>query len=262
MSKSALRILLVNDDGIEAPGLRHLWESLLGLAEVTIVAPVAERSSAGMGITSRKPLSLSQVSWDGNTSAWKVNGTPADCVKLALSAVMRAPPHLILSGINRGTNAGRNVLYSGTVGGVIEGVLRGIPGIALSCSSYQEPNYPIAQPLIPRLVRYVIDHPLSQGSFLNVNFPSEASPLRGIRLTRQGKSYWIDKIEERQHPNGDSYYWLGCSALQCVEDLDSDTHLLTQGYVTATPIYVEDLTHNETIAQRSETFSAFFANTS
>ena len=126
MSKN-FRILIINDDGIHAPGLIHLWKALVDLADVTIIAPAIEQSGVGLGITLRSPLHIESVAWNKGTPAWKISGTPADCVKMALSVILKTPPDLIVSGINRGSNSGRNVLYSGTVGGVIEGVLRNIP---------------------------------------------------------------------------------------------------------------------------------------
>ena len=131
------KILITNDDGIFAPGLRSLWQALVDYADVSIVAPTDDTSGAGAGITIKTPLRVDVVPWENGTRAWKVNGKPADCVKLALGTILTEKPDLIVSGINRGSNSGRTVFCSGTVGGVIEGALRKIPGIAfLACALF------------------------------------------------------------------------------------------------------------------------------
>ncbi|MBM3184535.1 MAG: 5'/3'-nucleotidase SurE, partial [Chlamydiae bacterium] len=164
-------LLITNDDGIHAPGLRHLWESVRAFADVAIVAPIMEKSGCGMSITWGKPLRIQSVIWDNETSAWSLNGTPADCVKMALSVLLDRPPQLIISGINRGSNAGRTVLYSGTVGGTIEGALKGIPGIAFSFSDEEVPPLSATQEYIFPLIQYFLEHPLPSETILNVNFP-------------------------------------------------------------------------------------------
>ena len=127
-------LLITNDDGIHAPGIRHLWETVREHADTAIVAPQVERSGSGLSITWTKPLHIHPVLWEKNTPAWTLNGTPADCVKMALAVLLERKPDLIISGINRGSNPGRTVLYSGTIGGVIEGAFKNIPGIAFSFS--------------------------------------------------------------------------------------------------------------------------------
>ena len=125
-------LLITNDDGIHAPGLKHLWEAVAEHAETSIVAPATEKSGCGLSITWAKPLRVHPIEWENKTPCWSVSGTPADCIKMGLNVLLDKPPHMILSGVNRGSNAGRTVLYSGTIGGVIEGALKGIPGIAFS----------------------------------------------------------------------------------------------------------------------------------
>lgn len=247
-------ILLINDDGIHAPGLKHLWRSLHEHFNLFIVAPAYEQSGKGVAITLRKPLVLERHHWEGNTSAWKVTGTPADCVKLALSSIFKTPPALIVSGINRGSNSGRNVLYSGTVGGVIEGVFRGIPGVAFSCQDYDSPLYHVAEKHILPIVQHVLEHPLPTHTLLNVNFPDQGEEVKGFRYARQGSGYWIDNPEERRHPEGHPYYWLGGRWSDHAEHDESDVHLLRQGYVTAVPIHVGDLTDHKHFLQKKEIF--------
>ena len=176
----------------------------------------------------------------------------------AVDAFRSAKPDLVLSGVNRGNNAGENVLYSGTVSAVIEGALREIPGIAFSCWDMQTPKYAEAALHIPSIVKYVFEHPLGRGILLNVNFPShQASPFKGIKMTRQGKQYWLENPQERAHPHGETYYWLG-SRLSDGEDFEeSDTYWLNQGYATAVPVNVGELTCHETLKRKAH-FEDFF----
>ena len=200
------QILITNDDGISAPGIKHLFLALKDFAHISIVAPALEQSGVGAAITLRDPLHIIPVDWEGNVPAWKVTGTPADCVRLGMS-VLKAKPDLIVSGINRGSNSGRNVLYSGTVGGVIEGVLRGVPGIAFSCSDFAAPNYKMAEEHVLSIVKHLLEHPMPKGTLLNVNFP-ETEVIRGVKMARQGMGYWMENLEERIHPEGNTYYWM------------------------------------------------------
>src|SRR3989338_2220579 len=136
-------LLITNDDGISAPGIKHLWQAVHEFADVAIVAPHVEKSGCGLSITWAKPLRIQPFVWDGDTPAWSVNGTPADCVKMACSVILEKRPQMVLSGVNRGSNAGRTVLYSGTIGGVIEGAYKNIPGIAFSFSDMNMPLPPL-----------------------------------------------------------------------------------------------------------------------
>lgn len=246
-------ILVTNDDGIHAPGIKHLWQALASFADITVVAPAREQSAVGLSITVRDPLHIEKTTWPANIPVWSVSGTPADCVKLGLTVILQSPPDLILSGINRGTNAGRNVLYSGTVGGVIEGIMHDIPGIAFSCFDYHDAAYQMAEPYIPLIVQHILEHPLPIGTFLNVNFPPKhLEGIKGMKLARQGKEYWSENPDRREHPTqNNSYYWLGAKLAKFDEDADSDISLLQQGYLTAVPVHVGELTdHKHLLAHR------------
>lgn len=251
------KILIVNDDGIEAPGLFHLWESLIDVAELSIVAPSSEKSAVGMGITIREPIHIQEVKWQKGTPAWKVSGTPADCVRMSLSVILKTPPDLIVSGINRGANSGRNILYSGTIGGVIEGVLRNVPGIAFSCVDFADPDYKLAQPFIYPIVQHCLEHPLPQGTLLNVNFP-ETPKIHGVRMARHGKGFWVEDPERRTHPEGHSYFWLGGKWLDLEEDQESDVHLLRQGFATVVPLHVNEMTDLKMLQERQAHFNSLF----
>lgn len=253
-------ILVTNDDGVHAPGIKHLWKALFEIADVYVVAPATEQSASGLSITIRHPLRIQEVAdWPcEGAKVWSVNGTPADCVKLALHTILPAKPNLIVSGINRGSNAGRNVLYSGTVAAVVEGVLHEVPGIALSMADFYNPCYSSAECYIPPLIQYLLQHPLPSGTILNVNFPETQHGLKGIHLTKQGREFYVGSPEKREHPSmGESYYWLGSKVAEFSEDSDCDISWLREGYATAVPIHIADLTHHSHLEQHKSQFARF-----
>lgn len=254
------KILITNDDGIQSAGIKHLWKAIKEVADVIVVAPVMEQSAVGLSITIRRPLFIEKVDWHPDCPVYSVNGTPADCIKMALTVLLDEKPDLIISGINRGGNAGRNVLYSGTVAAVIEGAMRNIPGIAISLDEFVQPSYEHMKPYIPALIDYVRMHPLPKGSFLNVNFPSQIhhQEIKGFKLTKQGKQYWAEDPEERKHPaEGHSYFWLGSKLSKFEEAEDSDIKWLEKGYVTAVPILVGDMTEHSYVQAQRHTFETF-----
>lgn len=254
MSKQ-LTVLITNDDGIHAPGIRHLWHILKDVFNVIIIAPSDEQSGVGLCMTLRQPLHVKTAQNFGSSPAWSVSGTPVDCIKIGLSRLINYRPDMIVSGINRGTNSGRNVLYSGTVGGAIEGVMRDIPSIAFSCYD-AHPNYGAIEQYIPPILQHTIDHPMAQGSFLNVNFPPDLlHPIRGFKLTRQGKEHWTEDPDKRYHPTEQqAYYWMGGKLAKYEEESDCDVTWLQQGYVTAVPIQISELTDH----QRLKTHKTLF----
>jgi 5'-nucleotidase len=240
-------LLITNDDGIHAPGIRHLFEAVREYADVAIVAPHSERSGSGLGITWTKPLHIHPVAWEGADKAWSVTGTPADCVKMGLAVLLERTPDMIISGVNRGSNAGRTVLYSGTVGGVIEGALKGIPGIAFSFCDFEAPPLSATKKYIFPLIRHFLDNPLPKGTLLNVNFPYNAKvEIKGLRMAKQGRSYWQESPDRRIHPEGLPYYWLGGAWGGVEEEIDSDVALIDQGYIAAVPIQISELTCQKT----------------
>lgn len=248
-------ILITNDDGIHAPGIKHLWKGLSLHYDLTVIAPATEQSAVGLGITTRQPIRIEQHHWEGTSRVWSVTGTPADCVKLGLSAILADnPPDLIVSGMNRGSNAGWNVLYSGTVAGVIEGVLQGIPGIAFSCYDYFDTDYLEGEKYVARIVKHVMENPLPTGTLLNVTFPErELHPVKGFRMTRQGKEIIAASPDKREHPTEKhEYYWLGYKMHRPEEVEDSEITWLRKGYCTASPLHVHELT-DEGYIRSSET---------
>ncbi len=255
------RILITNDDGIEAPGIYSLWKSLKDHCQVSIIAPATEKSGVGLCITLREPLHIQEVKWEENTPAWKINGTPADCVRLGMNVLLKNPPDLIVSGINKGANSGRTVLYSGTVAGVIEGTMQNVPGIAFSCHNFVNPDYSLCEEYIYPFVQYLLDHPLPKGSFLNVNFPDEPKErIKGCKLAKQGMSYFKEDPAKRVHPEGHEYYWLGGKWEQAEDEHEeSDVHLLNEGYITAVPLQIHQLTDHHIFQTRKEHFSSLFS---
>jgi len=256
------KILITNDDGITASGIWHLWHALHDKADLTIVAPAIQKSGTGLGLTLHKPITINPVKWEHSTAAWKVSGTPADCVRFGLRLVLNDKPDLIVSGINKGSNAGRNVLYSGTMGGVIEGAMKDIPGIAFSSVEFDEPRYESIEPYVFPLVEHILEHPLSKGTVLNVNFPSKFENFKGVKLARQGQSLWVEDPDERVHPDGEPYFWHGGQWSHHDEHDDSDISLLSQGFVTAVPIHVHELTDHDVLEKRKDHFESHFTDIS
>lgn len=249
-------LLITNDDGIEAPGLFALYRAVCNFAEVVIIAPASEQSGVGAAISLRNPLQIQSVSWPNNPAVWKITGTPADCVRLGLHTILDRRPDLILSGINRGSNAGRTILYSGTVGAVIEGTMKDVPGIAFSSVNYKNPNYEQFKEFVQPIVLQCLTQPMPKGTLLNVNFPN-AEKIQGIKLAYQGMGYWMEDPEQRLHPEGHEYYWLGGKWSTHEEEEGSDVYLLEKGYITAVPIHVNQLTDKTLLAERKQLFEHF-----
>ncbi|MCE2982688.1 MAG: 5'/3'-nucleotidase SurE [Parachlamydia sp.] len=255
-------ILICNDDGVNAPGIKKLWKAVHSLGDAYVVAPDNEQSAVSLSITVRSPLRVEKMEWESLKEAktWSINGTPADCIKLGLNAILPARPQIILSGINCGTNAGRNILYSGTVAAAIEGALHQIPSIAFSTCDITDPPYEEIKTSIQKIVKYILKHSLPNGTLLNVNFPKKVhGPLRGIKLAEQGRELIIENPEMRKHPSEKKvYYWMGAKLASFHESPFSDIHLLTQGFVTVVPIDISDLTNYRYLKEEKANFEAFF----
>lgn len=243
------RILICNDDGIHAPGIAVLHRAVRGLGDLHVVAPDIERSAAGHAITLSDPIKCISVEKIDGFRGHAISGMPADCVKLAVRSLMAdAPPELVLSGINLGSNTGISVLYSGTVSAATEGVILGVPGIAFSLCTYVDPQWEMAGRIAEEITRKILSHPLPSGVLLNVNIPNlPYDQLKGIKVTRMGRSRFIEKFHKRLDPRGGTYYWLdGDLAVQDDGD-DIDTHAVNDGYVSVTPIHL-DLTARQHMA--------------
>jgi 5'-nucleotidase len=235
------RILVTNDDGIGAPGLAALVEALTRVGRVAVVAPDRQQSAVGHALTVSEPLRAFAMPWEGTELCYAVNGTPADCVKLAVSVLLPWRPDVVLSGINHGRNTAVNILYSGTVSAATEAALLGIPAMAISLDTYaMEADFRAAAAIAVRLVELLPQLQLPERTLLNVNVPAiPAEHIRGVRVTHQGRSLWRDWYERRQDPWGREYFWLAGEYELCDSDPDADDVALVQGYISITPIRFE-----------------------
>jgi 5'-nucleotidase len=239
-----MTILLTNDDGIYAPGLAALYRELQSLGEVTVVAPEGEQSAVGHSISLITPLRVKEVSINGGVEGWAVNGTPADCVKIAFAELLPALPELVVSGINLGPNVGINVLYSGTVSAATEASILGVKGVAFSLNSYDKnADFATAATLARELLTQIRCCPgWNNGTCLNINLPAlPRDQIKGIRVTRQDTGPLVEHFERRVDPRKHVYYWLAEIHERPALDLDTDYGAISQGYVTVTPIH-HDLT--------------------
>jgi len=235
-----MRILLSNDDGIYAPGIFHLYEAIKDLGDVTVVAPSTERSAVGHAITLSDPLKTRMVERNGRPFGYAVGGTPADCVKLAVSCLMPQPPDFVLSGINHGPNPGISIIYSGTVSAATEGTILGIPSMAISIDTFGDAQWATAAGVARNLTQQLAKHGLPPDTLLNVNVPNlPPSELRGYRVTRMGRSRFVEVFDRREDPRGNVYYWMG-GEMELVDEREgSDIHALRDGYVSLSPIGID-----------------------
>lgn len=245
-----MNILLTNDDGIFAPGLRALRRELRRLGNVTVIAPALEQSGVGHSITLLTPLVVKAVEdEDGSPLGYHVEGSPADCVKLAVLELMDRPPDLIVSGINAGANAGINVLYSGTVAAAIEGAFFKITSIAVSLELSEHFDYPRAARNAVRTIERVLAHQPPAGSLFNINLPAHSrGEPRGVRIVPMSVGRHGEGFERRQDPRGRSYYWLTYAPPYHLEGEPSDVSSLTEGYITVTPLHF-DLTRHDLLPE-------------
>jgi 5'-nucleotidase len=239
-----MRVLLTNDDGIFAKGIEALYLALRTEHDVTVVAPETEQSAVGHAITLMDPLRIKPVYRNGSFFGHALNGTPADCVKLAVTELLKPPPELVVSGINMGANVGVNVIYSGTVSAATEGTLLGIPSIAVSLAAFESTNFEAATTITLRLIRLLQQFHLPPGVLLNVNAPDvPKEAVRGVRVTRQGDARFLDHYDRRVDPRNNVYYWL-CGSVQNPDtDTDTDAYAIAANYISVTPIHY-DLTNH------------------
>ncbi len=232
-----MRLLLTNDDGIYAKGIEVLAARLSAIADVTVVAPDHERSAAGHAITLWDPLRVAAVERNGVFFGYAVDGTPADCVKIAVQRLMKQKPDLVVSGINLGPNTGANVIYSGTVSAALEGAVLGIPSIAVSLATFRHPRFQVAAQVASSLCRKISKLRLPPQVVLNVNVPNRTrAQLKGIRITHQSHSRWLEAFDQRKDPRGVAYYWLKGKRRPTDPDKNSDEWAVRHGYVSVTPI--------------------------
>jgi len=243
---------VTNDDGIHAEGLYRLAKAMAHLGEVTVVAPLTECSAVGHAITLTDPLRVEKVFHDGALFGWAVNGTPADCVKLAVRMLMAEPPDLVVSGINPGANTGHNVIYSGTVSAATEGAILAIPAFAISRAWSLEPDFGPAAEIAVEVAERLMAHRLPDGVLLNVNVPAlPRDEIRGYRITEQGQGRFVERFEARVDPRGKQYFWQAGETLIPDRGDTIDDTALEEGYVAVTPIHY-DLTARPFMGELAE----------
>ncbi len=235
-------ILLTNDDGIHSPGLKALKESLSALGKIVIVAPDRDNSAIAHALTMQRPLRLTELDED----VYTLDGTPTDCVAIALGKIFERAPDLLVSGINSGPNIGDDITYSGTVSAAIEGTMYAVPSMAVSMAGEPPLDYGKAELLIRQLAQRVIAHGLPASTLMNVNIPA-ASELRGVKITRQGRRIWKQAVQEVADPRGRIHYWIGGGTPLLDSGKDTDVWALGEGFVTISPIHL-DLTNHEGIS--------------
>lgn len=252
-----MRILVTNDDGINAPGLEVLEEIAAQFSEdVWVCAPAEEQSGAGHSLTLTRPVRLRKH----GERRFSVSGTPTDSVMMALRKVMPGPPDLVLSGVNRGANLGDDITYSGTVSAAIEGALAGVRAIALSQVYSREGMgddvpFSAAREWGPKVIAPLLDAPMPERTLININFPPvPASAVKGIRVVRQGfHDYARGSVVEGRDPRGFRYYWFGLDAIEHTLDHGTDLEAIDEGYVAVTPLQL-DLTHYSSLGILAERF--------
>ena len=236
-------ILLANDDGIDAPGLRALAAALDGLGEIVVVAPIAEQSAVGHSITVRDPVRAHRwpaEAFPAASLAFAVTGTPADCVKLAIHRLVPRRPALVVSGINNGPNTAVNVIYSGTVSAATEAAILGIDSIAVSQDAWGQTDFAESGRWARRVAEQVLARGLPPGVLLNVNIPYDPDGgIQGVRVTRQARARWEEVFDERLDPQKQPYYWLTGTFTPLDDRPDTDLAAIADGYVSVTPIHYD-----------------------
>lgn len=241
-----MKILVTNDDGIDSDGVYALASALKEIADVTVVAPRREQSAVGHGITMLIPLRITEYHRNGEFFGYAVEGTPADCVKIGIRNIMKEVPDMVVSGINHGSNTAINIIYSGTVSAAREAAIMDVPSMAISLTNHAGRDFKFAGKAAKMIAQKMKGHDLPLGTLLNVNVPDvPESEIKGIHLTKQGKSKWDDTYEMRVDPYGKNYYWLTGSLMEMDTEMETDQAAIKNNYVSVTPIHF-DLTDYET----------------
>jgi 5'-nucleotidase len=241
-----LRILVTNDDGIDSEGIKALVDSLKSIGKVTVIAPLKEQSAVGHAITMQIPLRITDYHKNGKFFGYAVDGTPADCVKIGIRNIMKDAPDIVVSGINHGSNTAINIIYSGTVSAAREAAIMDVPSMAVSLTNHAAKNFTFAGKIAKMLTLEIFKKNLPAGTLLNVNVPDfPKDEIKGIHLTRQGKSKWDDIYEERKDPYGRNYYWLTGNLLEVDKEMETDQAAIKNNFVSVTPIHF-DLTDYKT----------------
>ena len=244
-------ILVTNDDGISAPGIRALIEVMAEIGEVVVVAPDSPQSAMGHAITINSTLHLNKISKENASIVeYSCSGTPVDCVKLAVNEILKQKPQLCVSGVNHGSNSSINVIYSGTMSAAVEAGIEGIPAIGFSLLDYNwNADFETVKPFIKKIVLEVLKNKLPTSVVLNVNFPKlKQDQIKGFKVCRQAKAIWMEKFDKRQTPQGEDYYWLTGEFVNQDKGEDTDEWALANGYISIVPVQF-DLTAHHAISQ-------------
>ena len=251
MSTKLPLILITNDDGITAPGLRFLISIMNELGNVVVVAPESPQSGMGHAITVNSTLRCDAIQIDdGPQKEYSCSGTPVDCVKLAVNVILDAVPDLCVSGVNHGSNSSINVIYSGTMSAAVEGAIEGIPSIGFSLLDYSwEANFEPSRKYIKRIAKRVLEKGMPQGTCFNVNLPAVHSEeeIKGIKICRQADANWEEAFDARTDPSGKPYYWLTGKFVNYDKGEDSDEYALSKNYISLVPVSY-DVTAHHTIS--------------
>ncbi|MDZ7741712.1 MAG: 5'/3'-nucleotidase SurE [Bacteroidota bacterium] len=244
------KILLTNDDGVNAPGLRKLIEIMRPLGDVYVVASDRIMSGTGHAITVRTPLRVHELKKEKGYEEYVCDGTPVDCAKLGIEVVIGEKPDLLVSGINHGSNASINVIYSGTMAAVLEGCIDGIPSVGFSLLDYSfKADFSHCDPFVTEIAKNVLEHGLSAGTCLNVNIPAvNGEEINGIKVCRQARARWIGKYDARTDPSSRDYYWLTGHFENQDNGDDTDQHALENNFVSVVPVHT-DLTAYHAISE-------------
>lgn len=231
-------ILISNDDGITAPGIKALVEAVKDLGKVIVVAPDSPQSGMGHAITIGTPLRLNKVDQFEGVDSWQCSGTPADCVKLARDKILHAKPDLCLSGINHGANHSINVIYSGTMSAAMEAAIEGVPSVGFSLLDYRfEADFTVAKEVVRDIVQRMIAKPMPEHTLLNVNIPVvDQAAFKGMKVCRQAYARWEEQFDHRVDPRGKDYYWMVGKFINMDEGTGTDVEALKSGYASVVPI--------------------------
>jgi 5'-nucleotidase len=229
-------ILITNDDGVYSPGIQLLAKRLAELDETVIVAPDRERSAAGHSMTLHRPLLIEQL----KENVYSVNGTPTDCVNIAVKGLLKETPRLVVSGINKGPNMGDDVTYSGTVAGAIEARILGVPSFAVSIAARENFRFSEAAEVALRVARHILSEGEAEGTLLNVNVPNlPVGDIKGTAITRLGKRIYHQMTVERVDPRGKKYYWIGGGEPEWERGEGTDFDAIDRGMVSVTPLHLD-----------------------
>lgn len=246
MKKKPL-ILVTNDDGISAPGIRALISVMKELGEVVVVAPDSPQSATGHAITINNTLYVNKVAIDPDIDAeYSCSGTPVDSVKFAVAELLHRKPDLCVSGINHGSNSSINVIYSGTLSAAVEAGIEGIPAIGFSLLDYNwDADFEPVKSAVRKITQQVLENGLPEGVILNVNFPKLAEKdIKGIKICRQAKAMWEERFDKRQSPMGRDYYWLTGKFVNLDNGEDTDEWALANGYISVVPVQFDLTAHH------------------